>query len=147
MIIQCFWALWTPSLSNSYDNHSQNALLCCRKRSLSYPVFRMCILRRPIFLQYSISMTNILSLSFLDSWESSSNCKCYAACKCTVGLLLRPSYTLEWRPQLRKVRVVHQLTFLWSSLLSTLNAGILGAILLLITTCLPSLWGQTSLEL
>ena len=86
----------------------------------------MCLLRRPIFLQYSMSMTNILSLSFLYSWESSSNCKCYAACASvrTVGLLLRPTYTLEWRPQLRKVRVVHQLTFLWNSLLSTLYTGI-----------------------
>ena len=122
MIIQCFWALWTPSLSNSYDNHSQNALLCCRKRSLSYPVFRKCILRRPIFLQYSINMAIILSLSFLYSWESSSNCKCYAACASvrTVGLLLRPTYTLEWRPQLRKVRVLHQLTFLLISDISTL---------------------------
>ena len=141
MIIQCFWALWTPSLSDSYDNHSQNALLCCRKRSLSYPVFRMCILRRPIFLQYSISMTNISSLSFLYSWESSSNRECYAACKCTVGLLLRPSYTLEWRPLFRKVRVVHQLTFLRNSLPRTFFAGISGGILPLITTCLPGLWG------
>ena len=51
------------------------------------------------------------------------------------------AYTLEWRPQLRKVRVVHQLTFLWNSLLSTINAGISGEILPLITTCLPGLWG------
>ena len=141
MIIQCFWALRTPSSSNSYDDHSQNALLCCRKRSLSYPVFRMCILRRPIFLKYSISMTNISSLSFLYSWESSSNDECYAACKCTVGLLLRPSYTLEWRPQLRKVRVVHQLTFLWNPLLCAFYVRISGRILPLITTCPPSLWG------
>ena len=47
-----------------------------------------------------MSMTNILSLSFLYSWESSSNCKCYAACasvrsECCYGLHVGVAATVE----------------------------------------------------